>query len=85
MAVNDTKIEKISKIVSLIGAYDKKVVAKALFRMLGAFWCKLWCKTKTELCCYLGYARAVNFVSHQLTKLIVNNQVLEINKKYHLK
>ncbi len=35
MAVNDTKIEKMSKIVSLTGAYDKKVVAKAPFRMIG--------------------------------------------------
>ena len=41
--------------------------------------------TKTELCRYLGYARVVNSVSHQLTKLIIDNQVIEINKKYHLK
>ena len=41
--------------------------------------------TKTELCRYLGYARVVNSVSHQLTKLIIDNQVVEINKKYHLK
>lgn len=41
--------------------------------------------TKTELCRYLGYARVVNSVSHQLTKLITNNRVIEINKKYHLK
>ena len=41
--------------------------------------------TKTELCRYLGYARVVNSVSHQLTKLIIDNKVIEINKKYHLK
>ena len=41
--------------------------------------------TKTELCRYLGYARVVNSVSHQLTKLIIDNKVTEINKKYHLK
>ena len=41
--------------------------------------------TKTELCRYLGYARVVNSVSHQLSKLIMDNQVIEINKKYHLK
>jgi len=34
---------------------------------------------------YMGYARVVNSVSHQLTKLIIDNQVIEINKKYHLK
>ena len=60
-------------------------MAKAPFRMLGVFWCKFWCKTKTELFRYLGYARVVNSVSHQLTKLITDNQVIEINKKYHLK
>ena len=38
--------------------------------------------TKTELCRYLGYARVVNSVSHQLSKLIMDNQVIEINKKY---
>ena len=31
--------------------------------------------TKTELCRYLGYARVVNSVSYQLTKLIIDNQV----------
>ena len=41
--------------------------------------------TKTELYRYLGYARVVNSVSHQLAKLIIDNQVIEINKKYHLK
>lgn len=40
---------------------------------------------KTELCRYLDYARVVNSVSHQLAKLIIDNQVIEINKKYHLK
>lgn len=44
MAVSDTKIEKISKTVSLTGTYNKKVVAKAPLRTLGAFWCKFWCK-----------------------------------------
>ena len=75
---------------------------KVPFQMIGAFWCKFWCKklslrdkiinalnaspmTKTELCRYLGYARVVNSVSHQLTKLIIDNKVIEINKKYHLK
>ena len=41
--------------------------------------------TKTELCRYLGYARVANSASHQLMKLITDNQVIEINKKYHLK
>ena len=40
---------------------------------------------KTELCRYLGYTRVVNSVSHQLTKLIIDDQVIEINKKIHLK
>ena len=31
MAVNDTKIEKMPKMVFLTGAYDKKVVAKHHF------------------------------------------------------
>lgn len=74
-----------SKIVFLTGAYDKKSSGKSTIRMLGVFWCKFWRKTKTELCRYLGYARVVNSVSHQLTKLITDNQVIEINKKYHLK
>ena len=41
--------------------------------------------TKTELCCYLGYDRVVNSVSHQLSKLINEDYVVKINKKYHLK
>lgn len=41
--------------------------------------------TKTELCRYLGYARVVNSVSHQLAKLIIDDKVIEINKKYYLK
>ena len=66
--------------------------------MIGAFWCKKLSlrdkiinalnaspMTKTELCRYLGYARVVNSASHQLAKLIIDNQVIEINKKYHLK
>lgn len=119
-------------------------MAKAPFRMIGAFWCNFWCNTghstiikksldnkspspiidmnkerdyvtviipindyfdeeklslrgkiinalntspmtKTELCRYLGYARVVNSVSHQLAKLITDNRVIEINKKCHLK
>ena len=71
---------------------------KVPFQMIGAFWCKKLSlrdkiinalnaspTTKTELCRYLGYARVVNSVSHQLTKLIIDNKVIEINKKYHLK
>ena len=45
MAVNDTKIEKMSKIVSLTNISRQKVVAKAPFRMIGPFWCKFWCIT----------------------------------------
>lgn len=41
--------------------------------------------TKTELCRYLGYGRVVNSVSYQLNKLIDENKVVEINKKYQLK
>ena len=66
---------------------------KVPFQMIGAFWCKKLSlrdkiinalnaspTTKTELCRYLGYARVVNSVSHQLTKLIIDNKVIEINK-----
>lgn len=41
--------------------------------------------TKTELSRYLGYDRVVNSVTHQLNKLMGDNKVVEINKKYHLK
>ena len=45
MAFNDTKNEKMSKIVSLTSISKQKVVTKAPFRMIGAFWCKFWCNT----------------------------------------
>lgn len=73
-------------------------MAKAPFQMIGAFGAKKLSlrdkiinalnaslMTKTELCRYLGYARVVNSVSHQLAKLIIDNKVIEINKKYHLR
>lgn len=52
-------------------------MVKAPFRMIGANF------GASSL--YMYYAGVANSVSHQLIKLIIANQVIEINKKYHLK
>ena len=41
--------------------------------------------TKTELCRYLGYERVVNSVTYQLNKMISENRIIVMDKKYLLK